>query len=247
MREDITDLVLNVKEIALKMNSEGPKRLTLAKQGPGSVTAGDIKVTGDIEVLNPDLVLCHLDDGAEINIEFTVNTGRDVPAAATSGVAPIGTCGRALSPRYQGGDKEGRPRGPGLDTTSDDAGRDQRRSADDEVLDARRLQDSSRCRQLRGTSRKAQARSRAPLPGDFQEGRRAELSVRSANCSDDNIVSRRPHTEDRARLRTPNFGRKSLNEIKEVLAQMGLHLGMDVANWPPENIDDLAKRYEDHY
>ena len=76
VREDITDLVLNVKEIALKMGGEGPKRLMLNKQGPGAVTAGDIKVTGDIEVLNPDLVICHLDDGAEINIEFTVNTGK---------------------------------------------------------------------------------------------------------------------------------------------------------------------------
>jgi DNA-directed RNA polymerase subunit alpha len=81
VREDITDFVLNVKEIAIKMNAEGPKRLTLNKQGPGAVVAGDIKVTGDIEVLNPELVLCHLDDGAEINIEFTVNTGKGyVPA-----------------------------------------------------------------------------------------------------------------------------------------------------------------------
>ncbi len=59
VREDITDLVLNVKEIALKMGGEGPKRLTLSRQGPGAVTAGDIKVTGDIEVLNPELVICH--------------------------------------------------------------------------------------------------------------------------------------------------------------------------------------------
>src|SRR3569623_945483 len=81
VREDITDLVLNVKEIALKMQAEGPKRLTLNKQGPGAVTAGDIKVTGDIEVLNPELVICHLDDGAEINIEFTVNTGKGYVAS----------------------------------------------------------------------------------------------------------------------------------------------------------------------
>jgi DNA-directed RNA polymerase subunit alpha len=81
VREDMTDFVLNVKEIAVKMNSEGPKRLSLSRQGPGAVTAGDIKVSGDIEVLNPDLVLCHLDDGAEINVEFTVNTGKGyVPA-----------------------------------------------------------------------------------------------------------------------------------------------------------------------
>ncbi len=77
-----------------------------------------------------------------------------------------------------------------------------------------------------------------------------ELSVRSANClKNDNIVyiGDLIQKTEAEMLRTPNFGRKSLNEIKEVLAQMGLHLGMDVANWPPENIDDLAKRYEDHY
>ena len=77
-----------------------------------------------------------------------------------------------------------------------------------------------------------------------------ELSVRSANClKNDNIVyiGDLIQKTEAEMLRTPNFGRKSLNEIKEVLAQMGLHLGMDVANWPPENIEDLAKRYEDHY
>ena len=75
-----------------------------------------------------------------------------------------------------------------------------------------------------------------------------ELSVRSANClKNDNIVyigDLIQKTEGEM-LRTPNFGRKSLNEIKEVLTSMGLSLGMDVPNWPPENIDDLAKKFED--
>ena len=74
-----------------------------------------------------------------------------------------------------------------------------------------------------------------------------ELSVRSANClKNDNIVyiGDLIQKSEAEMLRTPNFGRKSLNEIKEVLAQMGLHLGMEAPNWPPENIDDLAKKYE---
>ena len=77
-----------------------------------------------------------------------------------------------------------------------------------------------------------------------------ELSVRSANClKNDNIVyiGDLVQKTEAEMLRTPNFGRKSLNEIKEVLAQMGLHLGMEVAGWPPENIEELAKRFEDHY
>ncbi|MGE5501708.1 MAG: DNA-directed RNA polymerase subunit alpha C-terminal domain-containing protein, partial [Ignavibacteriales bacterium] len=75
-----------------------------------------------------------------------------------------------------------------------------------------------------------------------------ELSVRSANClKNDNIVyiGDLVQKTEAEMLRTPNFGRKSLNEIKEVLAGMGLHLGMDVPNWPPENIEDLAKKFED--
>jgi DNA-directed RNA polymerase subunit alpha len=77
-----------------------------------------------------------------------------------------------------------------------------------------------------------------------------ELSVRSANClKNDNIVyiGDLIQKTEAEMLRTPNFGRKSLNEIKEVLVQMGLHLGMEVPDWPPENIEDMAKKLEDHY
>jgi DNA-directed RNA polymerase subunit alpha len=78
VREDVTDIVLNIKEIAIRMEGEGPKRMVVRKQGPGVVTAGDIQTVGDVEVLNPDLVLCTLDEGAEIRMEFTVNTARAI-------------------------------------------------------------------------------------------------------------------------------------------------------------------------
>src|SRR5437588_4330799 len=76
VREDVTDIVLNIKDIAIRMHGDGPKRLTSKKQGPGHVTAGDIGVTRDIQVLNPSLVICTLDEGAEIRMEFTVDTGK---------------------------------------------------------------------------------------------------------------------------------------------------------------------------
>src|SRR5471030_3254381 len=76
VREDVTDIVLNIKDISIKMQGEGPKRMVVKKQGPGTVTASDIQTVGDIVVLNPDLVLCTLDEGAEIRMEFTVNTGK---------------------------------------------------------------------------------------------------------------------------------------------------------------------------
>ena len=76
VREDVTDIVLNVKQIALKMEGEGMKRLQLSATGPAEVKAGDIAVSGDIEIMNKDLVLCHLDEGATLNMELTADTGK---------------------------------------------------------------------------------------------------------------------------------------------------------------------------
>ena len=107
--------------------------------------------------------------------------------------------------------------------------------------------------ELKNLARRISARdvfSEINVPGLLKKVDELELSVRSANClKNDNIVyiGDLIQKSEAEMLRTPNFGRKSLNEIKEVLAQMGLHLGMEVPGWPPENIDDLAKRFEEHY
>lgn len=262
VREDITDLVLNVKEIALSMNDEGPKRLTLTKRGPGAVTAGDISVTGDIEVLNPNLVLCHLDDGAEVNIEFTVNTGkgyvpadRNRPEDAPIGFIPVDALyspvkrvSYKVEPTREGQVLDYDKLALRVETNGSI-------SPEDAVAFAARiLQDQlSVFVNFEEPTKEATQDAIPELafnPALLKKVDELELSVRSANClKNDNIVyigDLIQKTEGEM-LRTPNFGRKSLNEIKEVLAQMGLHLGMDVANWPPENIDDLAKRYEDHY
>ena len=92
VREDVTDIILNVKEIAIRMEGDGPKRMVVRKAGPGTVTAGDIQTVGDVEILNPDHVICTLDDAAEIRMEFTVNTGKGYVAADRnrSEDAPIG-------------------------------------------------------------------------------------------------------------------------------------------------------------
>ena len=262
VREDITDLVLNVKEIALKMGGEGPKRLQLTKQGPGAVVAGDIKVTGDIEVLNPELVICHLDDGAEINIEFTVNTGKGyVPADKNRpDDAPIGyiPVDALFSPVRRVSYKVDATRaGESLDKDklTLQVETNGAISPEDAVAYAARiLQDQLTVFVNFEEPTKEKATDSVPElafnPALLKKVDELELSVRSANClKNDNIVyiGDLIQKTEAEMLRTPNFGRKSLNEIKEVLAQMGLHLGMDVANWPPENIDDLAKRYEDHY
>ena len=92
VREDVTDIVLNIKEIAISMEGDGPKRMVVRKQGPGTVTAGDIQTVGDVEILNPEHVLCTLDEESEIRMEFTVDTGKGyVPADRNRAEdAPIG-------------------------------------------------------------------------------------------------------------------------------------------------------------
>lgn len=262
VREDVTDMVLNVKEIAIRMEEEGPKRLTLSKKGPGAVLAGDIETTGDIEVLNPELVLCHLDDGAEINMEFTVETGKGyVPADRNRPEdAPIGfvSVDALFSPIKRVSYKvENTREGQVLDydklnLTVETNGAV---SPEDAVAFAARiLQDQLNVFVNFEEPEKEVVEDAAPElafnPALLKKVDELELSVRSANClKNDNIVyiGDLIQKSEAEMLRTPNFGRKSLNEIKEVLAQMGLHLGMDVANWPPENIEDLAKRFEDHY
>src|ERR1700740_2045854 len=83
VREDVTDLILNIKQLALTLHGDGPKRMTLKAKGPSPVTAGQIQTPADIEIMNPALVICHLDDGANLSIEFEVNTGKGyVPASA---------------------------------------------------------------------------------------------------------------------------------------------------------------------
>jgi DNA-directed RNA polymerase subunit alpha len=113
-----------------------------------------------------------------------------------------------------------------------------------------RSSSTSKSRKPRGSTPRSRFPELAFNPALLKKVDELELSVRSANClKNDNIVyiGDLIQKTEAEMLRTPNFGRKSLNEIKEVLAQMGLHLGMEVPNWPPENIEDLAKRFEDHY
>ena len=262
VREDVTDIVLNIKAIAIKMQGEGPKRMTLRKTGPGAVTAGDINTIGDVSILNPELVLCTLDDGAEIRMEFTVNTGKGYvpseqnrPEDAPIGLIPVDSLYspvKKVSYRV-----ENTREGQNLDRDMLTMQIETNGSVSPEdalALAARILQDQLAVFITFEEPRKEEAVSTAPQlpfnPALLKKVDELELSVRSANClKNDNIVyiGDLIQKSEGEMLRTPNFGRKSLNEIKEVLATMGLHLGMDVQGWPPENIEELAKRFEEHY
>jgi len=262
VREDVTDMVLNIKEIALSMQAEGPKRLVLRKEGPGVVRAGDIQTSGDIQVLNPEHVICTLDEGADIRMEFTVNTGkgyvpseRNRPEDAPIGLIPVDSI---YSPVKRVSYKiENTREGQILDydklvmTVETDGSM----TPEDAVAYAARiLQDQlSVFINFTEPSKVVAEEARPELEFNaalLKKVDELELSVRSANClKNDNIVyiGDLIQKTEAEMLRTPNFGRKSLNEIKEVLAQMGLHLGMEVPNWPPENIEELAKKFETHY
>jgi DNA-directed RNA polymerase subunit alpha len=262
VREDVTDIVLNIKDIAIKMQGDGPKRMVVKKQGPGTVTAGDIQTVGDTVVLNPDLVLCTLDEAAEIRMEFTVNTGkgyvpteRNRPEDAPIGLIPIDSLYspvRKVSYRVEN-TREGQILD--YDKLTMQIETNGALSPDDAVAYAARiLQDQLNVFVNFEEPRKEVVAEAIPdlafNPAFLKKVDELELSVRSANClKNDNIVyiGDLIQKTEAEMLRTPNFGRKSLNEIKAVLAEMGLHLGMEVQGWPPENIEELAKRYEDQY
>ena len=251
VREDVTDIVLNLKRVAIRMVSDTPKRMMLKASGAGPVRAGQIEVSADIEILNPDHIICHLDEGADLRMEFTVATGkgyvpadRNRPDDAPLGYIPIDSI---FSPVERVGVfVEDTRAGQVLDydKLTLDIQTDGSVSPENAVAYAARiLQDQL---QLLITFDEPDLGFNPVLLKKVDE---LELSVRSANClRNDNIVyiGDLIQKSEAEMLRTPNFGRKSLNEIKEVLASMGLHLGMDVPSWPPENIEELAKKYEDH-
>jgi DNA-directed RNA polymerase subunit alpha len=262
VREDVTDIVLNLKSLALRMHGEGPKRMRLKATGPGEVTAGMIETGHDIEVMDPSLVICTLDQGAKLSMELTVESGKGyVPATSNRPEdAPIGLVpvDALFSPVRKVSYKVENSR-VGQVTDYDKLSMTVETNGavtpeDAVALAARILQDQLQLFINFEEPQAAVAEERgAELPFNKNLLRKVdelELSVRSANClKNDNIVyiGDLVQKTEQEMLRTPNFGRKSLNEIKEVLAQMGLHLGMEIPNWPPENIEELAKRLEEPF
>jgi DNA-directed RNA polymerase subunit alpha len=262
VQEDVTDIVLNIKSLALRMHSEGPKRMALTAKGPGEVTAAQIETGHDIEVMNPNLVICTLDKGASINMELTVDTGKGYvaaslnrPADAPIGLIPVDSvfspvrkCSYKVENTRVGQVTDYDKLSMTLETngtvTPEDA----------VALAARILQDQLQLFiNFEEPQQRVEQEQAADLPFNKNLLRKVdelELSVRSANClKNDNIVyiGDLVQKSEAEMLRTPNFGRKSLNEIKEVLSQMGLHLGMEISNWPPDNIEDLARRLEEPF
>ncbi len=263
VREDVTDIILNIKSLALRMHSEGPRKIRVRAQGPGEVTAKQIELPSDVEVLNPDLVLCTLDKGAHFNVEMTVETGKGyIPAAALRkedqpiGLIPVDAL---YSPVKKVGFKVENSRVGQVtdyDKLSVEVQTNGAVSPDDAVaIAARILQEQLQMfihfEEPVAAAREESAETALPFNRNLlKKVDELELSVRASNClKNDNIVyiGDLVQKTEHQMMSTPNFGRKSLNEIKEVLAMMGLSLGMELTNWPPENIEDLAKRLEEPF
>ncbi|MBI1396642.1 MAG: DNA-directed RNA polymerase subunit alpha [Betaproteobacteria bacterium] len=254
VREDVVDILLNLKGIVLKLHNREQAVLSLKKDGEGPVTAGDIEVSHDVEIINPEHVIAHLAAGGAIDMQLTVDQGRGyVPASQR----PINRETRSIGSILLDASFSPVRR---VSYSVESARVEQRTDLDKLIMDvetngviepeeairhaARMLRDQLETfAHLEGTPTKAET-PKVPTvdPVLLRPVDDLELTVRSANClKAENIyyigdLIQRTETE---LLKTPNLGRKSLNEIKEVLASRGLTLGMKLENWPPAGLEKV--------
>lgn len=264
MLEDLTDFVLNLKEIVVKQHTEGLKKMRLKVKGAQTVTAGMIEAGSDVEIINKDFVLCNLDEKGSLDVEFFVATGKGYKPAKENKIkdAPVGyiPVDAIFSPvRNVAVDVTDARVGQDTDydkltltvkTNGTVAPEDAVALASRVLVDQFTLFINFEDPEVAGGKREEED---SGLPFDKKLLKRVEeleLSVRANNClknDDISYIGELVQKTENDMLKTPNFGRKSLNEIKMQLESMGLSLGMEVEGWPPENLEELAKKHEDPY
>lgn len=255
VQEDVVDILLNLKGVALKLHNKTEAVLTISKSGEGAVKAGDFEIGHDVEIVNPDHVIAHLTKGGKLSIEVKVEMGR--------GYQPVAA-------RQKGADED-RSLGFILVDASfspirkvsyhvDSARVEQRTDLDKLVMDVetngaidpeQAIRDAARIlvgqlsvfADLEGSPLETESSGRGTPQIDpilLRPVDDLELTVRSANClKAENIfyIGDLIQRNENELLKAPNLGRKSLNEIKDVLASKGLTLGMKLENWPPANLE----------
>ena len=261
VREDVTDIVLNVKSLSLKVMSDGPKKLILDVTGPGEIKARDIQPNSEVLILNPDLVLCHLDENTKFHMELIANTGKGYRPAEKNKIedSPLGliTIDALFSPvKKVSYSIENAREGKSLDYDRliMNIETDGSVTAEDALAYAARIYQDQLSLFINFDEPKTIEKKPTVVEPEFNKNLlkkvdELELSVRSMNClKNDNIIyiGDLVQKTEPEMLRTPNFGRKSLNEIKEVLNSMSLYLGMEIPNWPPDNIAELSKKLEEN-
>ena len=261
VREDVTDIVLNVKLLSIQVMSDVPKKLILDVKGPGEIKAKDIQLNPDVKILNEDLVLCNLDENTVFHMELIASRGKGYRPADRNKKedAPLGLI--AIDSLFSPVKKvsytiENAREGKSLDYDKlvMKVETDGSISAEDAVAYAARIfQDQLSLfvnfDEPAEIEKKPQTTELEFNKNLLKKVDELELSVRSMNClKNDNIIyiGDLVQKSESEMLRTPNFGRKSLNEIKEVLNSMSLFLGMEIPNWPPENIIELSKKLEEN-
>ncbi len=260
IREDVTDIVLNVKSLALKSSSDVVKKLILDAKGPGEIKASHITAVPDIEILNPELVICNLDEKTNFHMEMNVKTGKGYVSADMNKVeeqplglipidslfSPVKRVSYSVSTAREG-------KALDYDKLIMEIETNGSISAEDAVAYAARIFQDQLGMFVNFNEPQEVVVREKPTEPEFNKNLlrkvdELELSVRSMNClKNDNIIyiGDLVQKSEGEMLRTPNFGRKSLNEIKEVLSGMSLYLGMEIPNWPPDNIAEMSKKLEE--
>ena len=260
VREDVTDIVLNVKSLALKSNSEGPKKLILDVKGPGVIKASNITQVNEIEILNPDLVICNLDENTHFHMEMTVGNGKgyvsadfNKPEEPPLGLIPIDSLFSPVKKVSYSVSTAREGKALDYDKLTMEVETNGSISAEDALAYSARIFQDQLSMFVNFDEPQEVTITETPKEPEFNRNLlrkvdELELSVRSMNClKNDNIIyiGDLVQKSEGEMLRTPNFGRKSLNEIKEVLTGMSLYLGMEIPNWPPDNIAELSKKLEE--
>jgi len=255
VREDVVDILLNIKGVVLKLHNRSEALLTLSKKGEGVVTAGDIEVSHDVEIINPSHVIAHVAPGGKLDMQIKVEAGRGyVPSTLrpsdkeTKGIGHI-MLDASFSPVSR------------VSYAVESARVEQRTDLDKLIIDietngsidpeeairyaARILMEQlSVFADLEGTPMSIETPKQTAVdPILLRPVDDLELTVRSANClKAENIyyIGDLIQRTEAELLKTPNLGRKSLNEIKEVLASRGLTLGMKLESWPPLGLEKLS-------
>jgi DNA-directed RNA polymerase subunit alpha len=257
VQEDAVNIMLNLKGVVFKLHNRDEVTLSLRKEGEGVVTAGDIQTPHDVEIINPDHVIAHLSQGGKLDIQIKVEKGRGyVPGNVRRyGDEPSKSIGRIVLDASFAPIKR-------VSYAVENARVEQRTDLDKLVMEietngAVTAEDAVRAAakilveqlavfaQLEGSElaafdAPAQRSSQQFDPILLRPVDELELTVRSANClKAENIyyIGDLIQRTENELLKTPNLGRKSLNEIKEVLASRGLTLGMRLENWPPAGLD----------
>ncbi len=264
VKQDVAEVIMHLKQVVVQSESREQHKLNLEAKGPMTVTAGMIQTPTGVTIANPDTRICDIEKGSSINMTLTVSPGvgyvtasthtsAKIQATATGNLIPIDAI---FSPVKLVSYKVENSR-VGADTDFDKLFitiQTNGSISPDVALShaAKILQDQLKIfvgsiddiEEIKDQNEKL-------LPFDprlLLKVDNLELSVRSHNClKNENIVyigDLVSKTEARM-LQTPNFGKKSLNEIKDILVKMGMRFGMDVSSWPPKNVEELAKKYEE--